>query len=133
MSEQRSVARVFIWILHICLASFVFLLRNACYWSRRTTALVASFTAVISPTCPSPSAIRSLECTSTKLQNVLRLFFPFRQISLPYYGSRHIFKKGINTHLVPKLFQKVQCGTRTLGMFNLVPQFSKEVQFGPLR
>jgi len=40
---------------------------------------------------------------------------------------------GINTHLVPKLFRKVQCGTRTLGMFNLVPQFSKEVQFGPLR
>jgi len=40
---------------------------------------------------------------------------------------------GINTHLVSKLFRKVQCGTRTLGMFNLVPQFSKEVQFGPLR
>jgi len=39
----------------------------------------------------------------------------------------------INTHLVPKFFRKVQCGTRTLGMFNLVPQFSKEVQFGPLR
>jgi len=43
------------------------------------------------------------------------------------------YLKGINTHLVPKLFRKVQCGTRTLGMFNLVPQFSKEVQFGPLR
>jgi len=40
---------------------------------------------------------------------------------------------GINTHLVPKLFRKVQCGTRTLGMFNLVPQFSKQIQFGPLR
>jgi len=40
---------------------------------------------------------------------------------------------GINTYLVPKLFRKVQFGTRTLGMFNLVPQFSKEIQFGPLR
>jgi len=41
--------------------------------------------------------------------------------------------KGINTHLVPKLFRKVQFGTRTLEMFNLVPQFFKEIQFGPLR
>ena len=46
----------------------------------------------------------------------------------------HLYNKlGINTHLVPKLFRKVQCGTWTLEMFNLVPQFSKEVQFGPLR
>jgi len=43
------------------------------------------------------------------------------------------FNKGINTHLVPKLFRKVQFGTRTLGMFNLVPQFSKEIQFDHLR
>jgi len=40
---------------------------------------------------------------------------------------------AINTYLVPKLFRKVQCGTRTLGIFNLIPQFSKEVQFGSLR
>jgi len=33
--------------------------------------------------------------------------------------------KGIDTHLVPKLFRKVQFGTRTLGMFNLVPNFLK--------
>jgi len=54
------------------------------------------------------------------------------------YMSAHVkntknINLGINTYLVPKLFRKVQCGTRTLGMFNLVPQFSKEVQFGPLR
>jgi len=40
---------------------------------------------------------------------------------------------GINTHLVLKLFRKVQFGTRTLRMFNLVPQFSKEIQFGHFR
>jgi len=43
------------------------------------------------------------------------------------------FFLGINTHLVPKLFRKVQFGIQTLGIFNLVPQFSKEIQFGPLR
>ena len=45
-------------------------------------------------------------------------FFIFISIYLCY-------KYGINTYLVPKLFQKVQFGIRIIGMFNLVPNFLK--------
>jgi len=43
------------------------------------------------------------------------------------------YYKGINTDLVPQLFRKVQSGTRTLRMFNLVPKLFKRIYFGTFR
>jgi len=57
----------------------------------------------------------------------------YTSFSRTHFLRHGLNKQGINTHLVFKLFRKVQCGIQTLGMFNLVPQFSKEVQFGHLR